>query len=197
MINKLKLITAALSFAALSGCASVYYLEGKEYKDETSFQQATDQLNLSILANIVPLPSPVTERSLVYAYPSQKTLYDESVRRHTEAKGMAPVGIALDQYRNLSIHAVKASNTSGSAIKKRGIYPQVTILETDTMVNSIEPSENTDVLYYSEASIGAGQMFYASKKHGKQIFAFDRSGSTPEARTQALIEAVQAFAIRD
>jgi hypothetical protein len=62
---------------------------------------------------------------------------------------------------------------------------------------SLEPSSDTDVLYYTEPSQGTGQWFYATTKHGKQIFAYDRSGAGSTAKVHAFIDAVQALAIRE
>lgn len=194
---KLKLCLSAAMLFVLSGCTSTYYLEGKEYKDETSFQQATDQLHRESLAQITPLPMPLTSKGLVYAFPSEEAIYNENIRRHISTTGAPPTGIAVDQYRNLGKHASKSLKAIAEAIRKRGVFTEVRLIETETMVNSIEPSDSYDVMYYTEASVGSGQTFYASTKHGKQVFAYDRSGSTPTAKTNAIIDAVQTFAIRE
>jgi len=83
------------------------------------------------------------------------------------------------------------------AVQKRGIYSSVTVNETGSMANSLEPANEYDVMYHTEPSIGAFQIFYASSKHGKQVFAFDRSGATPTAKVNAFIDAVQALAVRE
>lgn len=83
------------------------------------------------------------------------------------------------------------------AIQKRGIYKSVVINETSTTVNSLEPARDYDVMYYTEPGIGSGQMFYASSKHGKQVFAYDRSGITGKDKVRAFVEAAQTLAVRE
>jgi hypothetical protein len=112
-------------------------------------------------------------------------------------QGREAMGLALDQYRNLAKSHFKLVKVFFEAVQKRGIYSVVTINETGTMVNSLEPTNEYDVMFYTEPGIGAGQYFYASSKHGKQVFASDRSGTTPTAQTNAFVEAVQALAIRE
>ena len=65
------------------------------------------------------------------------------------------------------------------------------------MITSLEPSKEYDVIYYTEPSVGSGQYFYASIKHGKQIFSFDRSQTGPDGKVKAFVEAIQALAIRE
>lgn len=192
-----KKIAITLLTLTISGCASTYYLDGKEYKDAKSFQQATDDLYASVLRSITPLAGPLTGKSLVFAFPSETAIYNETVRRHHEVKKTTPGAVALDQYKNLAQHSFKSARSFFNSIEKRGIYPDTTMIETNTVTNSIEPSSSHDVLYYTETSIGSGQYFYVSDKHGKQVFAYDRSGRTPEDRTKAFVDAVQALAARE
>jgi uncharacterized protein YceK len=197
MMSKIRFFASLVVLSFLSGCASVYYLEGKQYKDEASFQKAADQIIQDNLSGITRLPSPLAEKNLIFVVPGEKAIYEESLRRHTVSTGTAPVGIVLDQYRNLSLHASKSFKNFYDVLVKRGVYREVKFVETDSLVNSMEASDGYDVLYFTEPSVASGQYFYVSMKHGKQIFAFDRSGSTPLAKTQAFVDAVQVFAIRE
>ena len=73
----------------------------------------------------------------------------------------------------------------------------MTINETQTPVNSLEPTNDYDVMYFTSPGVGAEQYFYASTKHGKQVFAHDKSGLTSAAKVNAFIDAMQALAIRE
>lgn len=82
-------------------------------------------------------------------------------------------------------------------VQKRGIYSSVEIRDAMSMAVSIEPAQEYDVLYFTEPAIGSGQYFYSSVKHGKQVFAYDRSGEGVIAKVNAFIEAAQVQAIKD
>jgi hypothetical protein len=83
------------------------------------------------------------------------------------------------------------------AVKKRGIYPVVTVNQTNSMINSLEPSQKYDVLYFTENAPGAGQYFYASAKHGKQVFSWDRSPASSVGQVASFLDAIQSLAIRE
>lgn len=191
-------MVAALIFAlTLSGCVSHYFLGGKKYENEESFQSAVEESRSTSLNQIQTLPAPLSKKRLVVSIPSEQTFYAENLRRHQAAQGKEAMGLALDQYRNLAKSNFKLTKVFFEAVQKRGIYSSVTINETGTVVNSLEPANEYDVMYYTEPGVGSGQIFYSSSKHGKQVFAYDRSGTTLTAKVNAFIDAVQALAIRE
>lgn len=194
----MKKIAAALIFiTTLSGCASHYFLGGKKYENEESFQAAVEESRTTVLNQVQALPAPLTKKSLVVSIPSEQTHYAENLRRHHAAHGSEASGLALDQIRNISKSNFKLTKVFYEAVQKRGIYSSVTINETQSAVNSLEPSNEYDVMYLTVPGVGAEQTFYASAKHGKQVFAYDRSGTTPTEKVNAFIDAVQALAIRE
>ena len=196
MIKKTKFFIIALSVLALTGCASSYYLDGKKYENAQAFQAAVDENTYRVLASVTPLPQALTSKELLFVIPDTETLYQESLRRHTAAEGT--VGqLAKEQYKNLAIHSSKGAKGDFEAVKKRGIYKNVRLMETQSMINDVAPTSEYDVLSYSEASIGSGQQFYSSEKHGKQVFAHDKSGTSPEQKIQKFLEAIQMMAIRE
>lgn len=195
----IKVLASFVAAAILTGCAAkaFYTFESARYEDEVSFQAAVDMRRTAILNSIKQLPSPVTDKKLIVAIASEATLYQENLRRHQTLSGQPAAGLALEQYRNLAKSNYKMVRVMLEAVEKRGIYKEVIYREMPTMVISIEPSSEADALFLTETGPGAAQYFYSSVKHGKQIFAFDQSTPTPDARTEAFIQAVQAMAIRN
>lgn len=181
----------------LSGCASTYTLEGKKYDNEQAFQAAVDNERTQAVAQVQPLPAPLTKKKLIAAFPSEQALHAENSRRHTAIAGRPPMGLAVEQIANISKSNYKLTRVAFEGVQKRGIYSEVEIREMPSMVVSIEPSMDYDVLYYTEPSIGTGQFFYSSVKHGKQIFAFDRSGEGVTGKVKAFVEATQVQAIKE
>lgn len=181
----------------LSGCAAFYTLEGVRYENATSFQQAVDKHYNDTLAQVTPLAKPLTNKKLIATFPSEAAIYAENVKRFTALQGHAPIGLAIEQITNLSRSNYRLSMVALYALKKRGIYSDVLINDSPSVINSLEPSKDYDVLYYTEPSQGSGQYFYASVKYGKQVFASDRSGNSILAKVNAFIDAAQAVAIRE
>ncbi|MBA4265893.1 MAG: hypothetical protein C0453_12475 [Comamonadaceae bacterium] len=195
----IKALASVLAALILTGCAAkaFYTFEGARYEDEESFQAAVDMRRTAIVNNIKPLPSPVTDKKLIVAFASEAAIYQENLRRHQVQNGQPATGVALEQYRNLTKSNYKMVRSLFESIEKRGIYKEVIYRDMPTLVIAIEPSSDADALFFTESGPGAGQYFYSSVKHGKQVFAFDRSAPTTEARTDAFIQAVQAMAIRN
>lgn len=189
------LMLAALS--ALTGCSAHYFLDGVKYDNEQAFQAAVESTRQNSLASIQPLSEPLTSKRLIVAIPSEQTIYNENARRHQNMTGGEPTGIAIEHNRNLSKHAFKMNKVFFEGVQKRGIYAGVEIRETDSVVNSLEPASDYDVMYLTEPAVNSGQYFYSSKRHGKQIFAYDRSQPGATANLNNFISAVQALAVRD
>lgn len=194
MIKSLAVIFLA---ASLSGCAANYFLDGKKYNDEVSFQNAVESQRSNGVNQVTQLPAPLTKKKLIAALPSEETLYAENARRHAASTGTPLTGIGLEQNRNMSKFAYKLTKVFYEGLQKRGIYPEVTIKDMPSMAISLEPSAEYDVIYMTEPSVGSGQYFYASVKHGKQVFAYDRSSVGIDAKVNAFIDAAQALAIRE
>lgn len=186
-----------LVFLALAGCASHYFLDGKRYDNEASFQDAVENNRQAAIQTVQALQAPLTNKRLVVAIPGEQAIYDENSRRHKTATGHELMGLAVEQNRNLSKANAKLIKIFFESVQKRGIYPSVEIRETNSMVNSLEPSPDYDVMYYTEPAVASGQYFYVSTKHGKQVFAFDRSGAGLVEKANNFISAVQALAVRD
>ena len=194
MIKLTALVLAALT---LTGCAATYTLDGNKYDSSASFQNAVEAQRANAIASVKKLPQPLNTKKLIAALPSEQTLLEENIRRVTKNNGTSPSGITMELIINLTKSNYKLSKVFYEAVQARGIYSEVEIRDMPSMAISLEPSKDYDVIYYTEPALNTGQYFYASAKHGKQIFAFDRSVVGIEAKTNAFIEAVQAQAIKD
>jgi hypothetical protein len=191
-----RLVSSLVVAAVLSGCAATYFLDGKKYDNEAVFQAEVESQRSTALAQVQPLASPLSVKKLIAAFPSETAIYTENERRHMAATGKPIAGIGLEQNRNLSRANFKLMKMFFEGVEKRRIYREVVLQEFPSMAVSLEPSIDYDVIYFTEPSVSSGQYFFASDKHGRQAFAFDRSGSGAAAKVNAFIEAVQAQAIR-
>lgn len=193
----IKFLSPLILAGILSGCAATYTLDGKKYNNSAEFQSAVESKRNAALNSISPLQKTITPKKLIAAIPSEQALYTENIRRVTAANGAAPNGVALEIIENLTKSNYKLTKIFYEATLKRGIYSSVEIKEMPSMAITLEPSNEYDVIYYTEPSISSGQYFYASSKHGKQIFAFDRSPEGIDGKVKSFIEAIQVQAIRD
>ena len=193
----IKKILGLIIITALSGCAVNYTYEGQKYDSKEKFQQAVDSTMSGALSGIAPLPRPLTQKKLVFAIPGETTLVDETTKRFVMAQGTQPIGPAKEIIENLSKSSYKNHKIFFDAIQKRNIFASVHFIDMQSMTGSFAASVDSDTLYVIEPTQGSGQWYYTSLKHGKQIFAYDRSSPTPAGKVQAFIEAVQAQAIRD
>lgn len=194
MIKKFSILIASV---ILSGCAVTYTYDGEKYNSKEKFQQAIDSKVSDVLSTITPLPSPVTQSKLIFSIASEAVFLDESTKRFIKAQGTQPTGAAKEILENLSKSNYKNTKVFFDALKKKNIYTSVQFIEMQSMTGSFAASADTDTLYFVEPSQNSGQWFYTSLKHGKQIFAYDRSNPTPAGKVQAFIDAVQAQAIRE
>lgn len=194
----MKKLIALVAVLALSGCAKNFYtLEGVKYDTKEEFHQAVDRMNNEALNGIKPLPSPVTKKNLIIAFPSPATIYAENISRQTKTSGQSPSGLLLERMENVSKANFATSKVFADGVQRRGIYASTKFMEMPSMTVSLEPSADTDVLYFSEPAISSGQWFFATQKHGKQVFGYDRSGAGATAKVQAFTDAVLAQAIRE
>ncbi len=194
----IKEIFGVLALMVLGGCASVNYTyEGQKYSSKESFHQAVDSHVAGVLASISPLPSPVSRKSLVFAIPSEAAIVAEATSRFVKSQGSQPVGPAKEILENIPKSTFKNIKIFFDAVKKKNIFASAQFVEMPTMIGTLEASNDSDALYYIEAARGSGQWFYHSSKGGKQIFAYDRSGSTAVGHVNAFLDAVLAQAARD
>ena len=181
----------------LAGCTTTYTYNGRQYQGEQAFVMAVDSSLTESLASIQPLTKPVSTKTLVFAIPSQQSVFEQSVANFVKIAGRAPSGEAEVIVRNLSASNYKGIRSFYEIVKRKNIYQEVTLLERITSTGDLQAGLNQDVLYWSEPQLGSGQWYYVTSKSGKQVFAFDRGGATMADRSNAFAQAVQVFAIRD
>lgn len=195
---KTKIIISGITMAfILSGCAATYSLDGVKYDNKESFHAAVENQKTSAVAKIQPLQKPLTDRNLIFAIPKAEVLVAASKQNFAKIEGRQPLGIAAEILENIPLANHKLSVVYGDAIEKRGIYQSVRQVPLESMDSTLQPTAKDDVLYYTEPTIGSGQWFYASSKHGRQVFAFDRSKPGVDGKISAFLDAVQAQAIRE
>jgi hypothetical protein len=193
----IKKLLGLIVMAALSGCAVNYTYEGQKYDSKEKFHEAVDARVASVLATITPLPMPLTQKKLVFAMPSEATLIDESTKRFMKAQNTQPTGPAKEILENLPKSNYKNIKVFFDGVQKKNIFASTQFIDMQSMTGSFAASADTDTLFMIEPAPNSVQWYYTSLKHGKQIFAYDRSSPTPAGKVQAFIEAVQAQAIRD
>jgi hypothetical protein len=88
----MKKIFTALAVVALSGCAVNYTYDGKKYDSKEAFHQAVDSNVSEMLSGVVPLPTPVSKKKLIFAMPSETALITEVTNRFVKSQGNQPVG---------------------------------------------------------------------------------------------------------
>lgn len=194
MIKKFAILIAAV---ALSGCAATYTYNGQKYDSKEKLQHAVDSTVSDMLSTIAPLPTPLTQRKLVFAIPSETAIFNETVSRHVKINGNQPNALQNEMYENVCKSNYKNIRVFFDAVQKKNIYASTQFIEMQSMTGSFAASSDTDTLYMVEPSQGSNQWYYTSFKHGKQIFSYDRSSPTPAGKVQAFVDAVQAQAIRD
>lgn len=194
MIKKFAMLVAVI---ALSGCGTTYTYNGQKYDSKEKFQQAVDSTVSDVLSTIAPLPTPLTQRKLIFAMPSEATLFNETVSRHVKQSGSQPNALQNEMFENLSKANYKNIRVFFEAVLKKNIFASTQFIPMQAMTGSFAASSDTDTLYMVEPSPGSNQWYYASFKQGKQIFAYDRSSPDPAGKVQAFVDAVQAQAIRD
>jgi hypothetical protein len=182
---------------AISGCATTYQYDGKKYDTKEKMHQAVESSNAEVLSSITRLPTPLTQKKLVFAIPSETTAFNEQVRRHVALNASQPDTAHNEIYENLSKSGYKSMKVFFDAVQKRNIYATTQLINMESMTGSFAASADTDTLYWVAPSQGSDQWYYTSLKHGKQIFAYDRSKPTPAGKVQAFIDAVQVQAVRD
>lgn len=182
---------------ALTGCAARYTYDGQAYQDRDTFNTAVDAKLSQATASVIPLPEKISNKTLVFAVPSEEVIVKQSKANFSRTNGRT-IGVGEE----IILRPVWTSNYKGmkgfyDAVSRKNIYQSVRYVEVDTLTPNLQPTATEDVFFYTEAQPGAGQFYYVSVKAGKQAFSYDRGGSDMSARTRAFADALQTYAIRD
>ena len=174
-----------------------YTYEGQVFDLPTKFQKGVDDKVKATVKSITPLPTPLSQKKLVFAMPRQSAFIKESAKRFAAVHGAPPVKLAKEIVENLSISNFKSIKVFFQAVKKKNIYVSVEFVELDSMSGSYPAAEGVDALYMVEPSVGEVHWTYASTQYGEQELVYDRSSEHIEGKVQAFVQAVQAMAVGD
>ncbi len=194
MIKKFAILIAVV---ALSGCATTYTYDGQKYDSKEKFLQAVDSKVSVALSTITPIPTPLTQRKLIFAIPSVVAFTEGDKKNFVKTQGREPSEQQIEVQLNLNQGNFKNIKVFFEAIQKRNIFASTQFIEMDSTTGSFAASPDADALFLVAPAVNSSQWFYTSDKHGKQIFSYDRSSATMEGKLQAFIDAVQAQAVRD
>ena len=181
----------------LSACGAAYVFEGRRYENKDEMQRAADVSIAEMLAPITPMTKPVTSRKLIFAFPSERVVLEENLRRNVLLQGGPLNAVQRDSIEFLTSTNYRLSKTAFYAVQKKNIYPSVEFVGLDSLTGEYAASEGADVLYFVEPAQGAKQWFYVSSKWGREMFAFDQSAPTAVARTKNFLDALLAQAVRE
>lgn len=195
-MNQKSILLIAASVVLSSCAAPQYAFEGQKVGDSAALARAADAAMSSAVAAVTPLPAPLTQKKLVVAMPNESTIVQQSITNVTTGLG-APNAVQLEMIQNLGKNNYKGQKVFFEALQKKGIYSSAQLREMPSMAIALEPSADTDVMYYTEPMRGAGQWFFASQKYGRQVFAYDRSAGGVTAKVLAFVDAVQVLAVRE
>lgn len=187
----------AIAAAVLGGCATTYKFEGKTYDSKEKMYMAMDDYVSRALTTVTPLPQPLTNRKLIFAIPSADAFSENDFRNYAKEQGKELTEQQKVLVRDLTYGNVKTIKLFFDAIKKKNIYQSVQFIEMESTTGSFAASLDTDTLFANGLSANTWQWFYTNHKHGKQIFAYDRSSQTVDGKVQAFLDAVQMQVIRD
>jgi hypothetical protein len=196
MIKKIAILIAVV---ALSGCTigPHYFYNGQRYDSNETFQQAVNAHNSSILSTITRLPTPLTQRKLIFAIPTAVAFSEGDAKSIVKVQGREFREGEKRLNFNLNVSYFNRLKVFFEAIQKRKIYASTKFIEMDSTTGSFAASPDVDALFLVRPGANSLQWYYTSHKHGKQIFSYDQSNPTEEGKVQAFIDAVQALAIRD
>ena len=194
----IKKIVSLVAVVALSGCAPQQYVyNSQKYDNAEKMLSAQEADNSNALSTITPLPKPLTQKKLVIAFQSESTIYSVNQTYHAKAHGSQASGTQKEIYETQAKSGFKGYKLMLDGIQKKNIYASTQYVEMHSYTEEFAASADTDTLYYFANETSPGQWFYSSLKHGKQVFAFDRSGSSLALQLQAFLDGLQAMVIRE
>ncbi|NUB05843.1 hypothetical protein FW320_06590 [Azospirillum sp. Vi22] len=192
---RLRIIVAAVLTFSLSGCGQKYVLDGKVYTSKEEAENAAAVERSQYLARLAPLPWPLSSRSVVIAYPSEKKFYStkvsiaKSIGRSDTEESVRGVMLYRDMYRNYASLA--------EVIEKKNIFKASEKVVFDRDAN-VEPSDDKDVivLVLAESASAHDQFYYLSKRNGRQAIMVDAGLPTVAQRRDSLLDYIKTVALQ-
>ena len=190
-------IVSLLVILVLSGCATRYAFEGKQYDSKETFLKAVEDKAADTLAFITPFKVPLSNKKLIMAMPSEQVFNKLSDEIFFKIYNREPNSIQKEQVSNLNRSNYLMIKIFFDAIQKKNIYRETQFIIMQSGVESFAPSPNVDVFYLTMTDAKSEQLFFASERNGREIFGFDRSSPNVAGKVQSALEAIQTRAIRE
>ncbi|WP_455174143.1 hypothetical protein [Azospirillum largimobile] len=185
-----------IAASVITGCAQqAWVYDGKRYTDSAQLKRDMDNNFSAEIANIKPLAQPVTKRELRVIIPERSWLIDTKLE-------YVKVGVPLAT-RDMLANDVLLNTTYdenarlSELIRKKNIFPSVSQSTINGSVE-IQPSDEYDALVFSTAlkPPAVDQLYYVSKRNGKQIITFDQNLTTIKERIDSQLNSIKAAALQ-
>ncbi len=195
-MNRIVLIASVMLLAGCASNPSVQVVKGTYFgvphSTLTEAEQVRANARAAALAEVTPLPSPLVQRDLVVSIPSLEAL--KAYRDVVDP----PAWNKVAQYgRDYGDRAVRAQMVLyADAIRKRGMYRNVEIVDGGSLSVFPATSAGKDVLYNSYSSSAyAAQLYFASTKTGAVQVQADAAAATLGKQVQGVMDQVASLAL--
>lgn len=143
------------------------------------------------IAEIVPLPAPLVNRTLVVSIPSL-----DALKAYRDAVDPSAWNKPAQYARNMD-RAVRAQIVLFSdAIRKRGLYQRVEVVDGGSLTVLPKPTAERDALYNGfGVNAFSTQLFFASEKAGAVLVTVDAAAPTLGKQVQGVLDQVTAVAL--
>ncbi len=135
-----------LILIGLTGCSTIYFLEGKEYEGRRQYIAARAEMYQRCIQGTISLNPPPIQRKLIALIPSQEAIFRTHFDNIKESNPNFPV--TMEDLRQDPIYFGMNENYRlvVELIKKRNLYQDLQIEEYETLTVP-EVDEESDVFY--------------------------------------------------
>lgn len=135
-----------LILIGLTGCSTIYFLEGKEYEGRRQYIAARAEMYQRCIEGTISLNPPPIQRKLIALIPSQEVIFRTHFDNIKESNPNFPV--TMEDLRQDPIYFGMNENYRlvVELIKKRNLYQDLQIEEYETLTVP-EVDEESDVFY--------------------------------------------------
>lgn len=187
-----------LTTLLLSGCSTMYYLEGTEYDSKNKFIEARAAMHNRCIESTAPLPMPLVERKLIALIPSQEFVY-RTVFANQQAKS-PDFPITREDLRKDPIYSGINQNFRMvvELIKRKNLYTTVEMIEYDTL-SIPEASEDTDIFHIvlATATNRNDRYYLTREKRGKLRIDYGPMNPDCASARASFLSMIQCETFRD
>lgn len=187
---------AALLFGCATTSPNTQLMKGAYFGVPHSTVVEAEQVRANAataaLAEVVPLPTPLVNRTLVVSIPSLDALkaYRDVVDPPAWNK---PAQYARD-YMDRTVRAQIV--LFSDALRKRGLYQRVEVVDGGSLTVLPKPTAERDALYnVFGVNAFSTQLFFASEKAGAVLVTVDAAAPTLGKQVQGVLDQVTALAL--